>query len=192
MGSFSLESIAGSLGLGGLFSDSKFSVDGFSSYFEGGARAYLFWWIPASPRIQGTLMDDDFRFLVRSSKVPATNIEEINIEQQGLNFKMAGKKTFDDWTLTFNVDKDADLRKKFEKWSNLICDVNNEGISNKYWDDYTSRQRFQMLNGDGDEILTVILEGAWPKMIGETTMDYSNQDFAQFDVTFAYQFHTIE
>jgi hypothetical protein len=189
---FSLESIADTLGLGGLFSDDKFSIDNFSAYFEGGARSYLFMWEPGSPLISPTLLNNDFRYLVRASKVPATTIEEINIEQQGINFKMAGKKSFDSWTVSFNVDKNAYLRIKFEEWSNFIQEVNTEGISNKYWDDYTSTQEFKMLDGGGDPILNIKLYGAWPKTIGEITMDYSNQDFAQFDVEFSYLYHIIE
>jgi hypothetical protein len=173
--------------LGGL------DIDTFVTQFNGGARSYLFEW---QPNTSLGIMGENDRFLVRASKIPATNIEPIIVEYQQIDFKFGGKKKYDDWTISFNVDRKADIRRKFEEWSNLIHEVKRDGFYHKYFDNYKSDETFKML-GKGSvfaikDILGVKLYGVWPSSIGEIEMDYSNQDFAHFDVTFSYQYHIIE
>jgi len=168
-------------------------LDTFATNFNGGARAYLFEWVPNTSL---GIMNEKDKFLVTASKVPATVIEPIVIEYQQVEFKFGGKKKFDDWTLSFNVDNAAEIRKKFEKWYNKIHQVEKDGFSHKYLKDYKSDEEFHMIGKSSllssiDTILTVKLIDAWPSSIGEITMDYSDQNFAQFDVTFSYQYHII-
>ena len=42
------------------------------------------------------------------------------------------------------------------------------------------------------EILTYTLVKAYPSSVGEVPLDYGVVDYAQFDVSFTYQYHTIE
>jgi len=171
----------------------SFSVDKFSTYFEGGARAYLFKWKPGSPTSGIVNISDDYIYLVKASSIPQSSVEEIVTEYQHLNFKMGGKRVFDDWTLSFLVDIKSKIRGDFEKWMNGITQVGKDNIFiQHYLSEYTSTQDFYMLDGDGLDILHVTLFDAWPKTIGPVTMDYSSQDFAQFDVTFSYLYHEIK
>jgi len=162
------------------------NIDEFSSYFKGGAKSYLFEWTPNTKFLR-----NDFKFLVRASSVPSTSIEEIVVEYQQINFKMGGKKNFEDWTISLNIDPKSDVRKKFEDWSNKIHEVGDNKYVHHYSKDYVSIEEFYMLDGNGNKLLTVKLFDAWPKTIGSITMDYSSQDFAQFDVTFSYLYHII-
>jgi hypothetical protein len=169
-------------------------IDTFSTNFNGGARSYMFEWEPST--VLGIMSKTD-RFLVRASKIPSTTIDHIVIEYQQIDFKFGGKKKYDDWTISFNVDKVADIRRKFEKWSNLIHEVKKDSFAHKFFKDYKSDETFSMLGKKSgpltiSDILIVKLYGVWPSSIGEIEMDYSNQDFAHFDVTFSYQYHIIE
>lgn len=167
------------------------TIDEFSFYFRGGAKSYLFEWIPNAPASISSFVRD-YKYLVRSTSIPSTTIEEITVNYQQVDFKMGGKKIFDDWVVSFNVDKDANIRVSFEEWSNLIHSIENGFFNHKLFDNYTSNESFHMLNGKGETILNITLYHAWPKSISPITLDYSSQDFAQFDVTFSYMYHEIK
>jgi len=160
-----------------------FDLNAFKSNFQGGARAYLFMYAPNTPTTV-----DSYKYLVRSTSLPETTLEEIMVNWQGLDYKMSGKQTFTDWTITFNVDKTYNLRKDFEDWIGLahqIADVHKYGSPSEYMRDQT----LILLDYDGSEISQFTLVDAWPKSVGPVTLDYSSQDLAQFDVTFTYQYH---
>ena len=174
----------------------NFSIDDFQTYFEGGARAYLFKWDP--PSDMGFSSSDTM--LVKATTLPETTVEEHVVEYQQLNFKMAGKKTFNDWTVSFVMDKTASIRVKFEKWMNKIHNINSGGsFQQNYYNEYITQMDFRMLDyggvfgiKTGKKLLKMTLYNAWPKSIGPVTLDYSSQDFAQFDVTFSYLYHYME
>jgi hypothetical protein len=168
-----------------------FNLEAFKTAFKGGARAYLFSWVPSFP--SGVTGYKDAAYLVRSTSLPEDTVEEILVNWQGADFKMAGKRTFSDWTITLNCDRNSEVRQSFEDWVKLIHDV---GGSNNYgepsYDGYFTTQTLQMLGYSGEPINTMKLEGAWLKSIGAITLDYSSMDVAQFDITFTYQYHTFE
>lgn len=174
-----------------------FDLDSFSNSFAGGARAYLFEWKP----VFTLLSNKGYQFLVKSTNVPSTTIEEIIVDYQQINYKVGGKKTFEDWTVSLNVDVDAKVRTDFEKWSDKIHKVKeSEGYQHFYPDDtqYMSQETFTMYGlsdipfGEFDGKLEITLYNTWPKIIGPITLDYGNQDFATFDVTFSYLYHKIK
>lgn len=181
-----------------LFGQQEFSIDNFITEFQGGAKSFLFVWEPQILNADGNSIDEQSkrkrRYLVRSSSFPASNVEEIIVEMQGLDFKMGGKRTYEDWNLQFNVDVDGKIRKEFEEWMQGIHKVTDKENKHFYLDHYSSTQTFKMLKSDGsfsDPLLEIKLYNAWPKSIGPIALDYSSIDFAQFDVTFSYQYHTI-
>jgi hypothetical protein len=178
---------------------SYFSITDFSTYFKGGARSYLFEW--SSPNIGGifSVLNEE-KMLVKATTLPETTVEEHIVEYQQLNFKMAGKKTFNDWTVSFVMDRSGSIRLKFEKWMNKIHNINsnNGPFQQNYYDKYIEPQMtFKMLNyglpfETGTELIKITLHNVWPKSIGPVTLDYSSQDFAQFDVTFSYLYHYMD
>jgi len=181
-----------------------FDIEAFSIQFDGGARAYLFEY---APNIKGIAYNEDNKIYVKATSLPSTSIEEHMIEYQGINYKMGGKKTFEDWTVTFNLDKDGQLRKDFEAWTQLVQEIKEDGtMIHKYPSNYVLDQYFYMLGtldigldpmnldisiSNEPKILEIKLYNAWPKSISPISLDYSSQDFAQFDVTFSYLYHII-
>jgi len=195
----------------GFLSDTTFSVDAFADYFQGGAKAFLFMWEPDMPTdIVSSAEQKKRRYLVRSSTLPQSSVEELVVEYQGLNYKFGGKRSFEDWNITFNVDINAKIRYEFEQWMQKIHEVNdktdfdNDSVINRHLypgkdpgassgkEGYFSTQTFKMLRGDGSDLIVIKLYNAWPKVIGPVTLDYSTQDFAQFEVTFSYMYHEFD
>ena len=163
-----------------------FNINDFKSNFEGGARAYLFMYKPNLP-----VTTVDSKYLVRASTFPETTVEEILVQWQGIDYKLAGKQTFTDFTITFNVDLKAAIRDDFEEWTKMIHNVPGDHKYGKP-SDYSRNQDLVLLDYEGNEMMNVKLVDAWPKSVAAITLDYSSMDVMQFDVTFAYLYHEIE
>jgi hypothetical protein len=192
-----------------------FKLDEFTSIFrqKGGARSYLFMYMPFFPldildtgldalelKQQGNLTKEQrdllrtmslMSFHVRATTMPESTIEELILNWQGSDFKVGGKRTYSDWTITFNVDSKYEIREDFEEWLDLISKFKDFRNDYGKMDKYMEHQTLYLLNGKGEKVSTVTLIDAWPKSVGPVTLDYSNMDIAQFDVTFSYQYHKI-
>jgi hypothetical protein len=91
-----------------------------STLIGGGARSNLF-----EVRIPGSIpgggiLDDDFSILCKASQLPASNIGMIDVPFRGRNFKVAGDRTFDEWSVTVINDESFKIRRTFEDWMNFI------------------------------------------------------------------------
>ena len=75
--------------------------------------------------------DQNFRFLCKAAQLPASTIAEIPVPFRGRILKVAGDRTFDEWTVTIINDERFDLRHAFEIWMHSISDlVTNTGVTN--------------------------------------------------------------
>jgi hypothetical protein len=74
------------------------------------ARAYLFY-VKINPPAGTPNLGTKQKYLVKSSTIPSSTIEEIVLPFQGGNFKFAGVSTVEDWECTFNADLNMVLRK---------------------------------------------------------------------------------
>jgi hypothetical protein len=165
----------------------QFDIEAFRSSFKGGAKSYLFYYIPNMPAGITDLTRDDVTYLVRTTALPETTLEETIVNWQGMDFKFPAKSTFADFTVTFNVDVEAKVRKMFEEWTKLIHnpETNVYGSLEEIMRDQTLR----LLDYSGNSIMEYKLMYAWPKTIGAVTLDYASTETAQFDVTFSYIYH---
>jgi hypothetical protein len=164
-----------------------FDIGTFKANFGSGARSYLFLWEPGFPGGG----KEYTKYLVRSTSVPGDNVEEITTNWQGVDMRMAGKRTYEDWSISLNIDYDAEIVKDLNDWMNKIHNIAGDGC---YGDSgYTANQTLKMLDYCGENsVLTVKLVDAWLKSIAEISLDYSAQDLAQFEITFTYLYHIIE
>lgn len=166
----------------------SFNIEAFKARFGDGAKSSLFYFQPQWPAgINASVGQEDAIYLVKTATMPSTILEEVVLNWQGFNWKFADKHTYTDITVTFNVDKEAKIRETFEQWSNLAH--NPETNFYNTHDVYMVDQRLQMVGYQGDIILEFTLFDAWPKEIGQISMDYSSSEVAMFDVTFTYSYH---
>ena len=168
----------------------EFNLEAFKANFKGGARSYLFYYIPNFPTGITGLSEDEVTYLVRTTTLPESTLEETIVNWQGFDFKFAAKHTFTDFTITFNVDRPAKVRKMYEDWIELIH--NSETNVFASLDTYMTDQRIRLLDYDGTKVMDYILYNAWVKTVGPVTLDYAATDTAQFDVTFTYSHHKVE
>lgn len=178
------------MGSQALLQDGAFSVENIRKSFNSGARGYLFYFTPEFPDIGGDMETKKATFLVRSTTIPTSNINEIIVPWQGHQYKIAGTQSFTDWSVTFNCDAQTKIFEKYMYWLDLMHNggTSVHGDPSKYLKD----QKLQMLDLDGKTgVLNIQLIGAYPKTVDAITLDYSAVDIAQFSVTFNYQYHVI-
>jgi hypothetical protein len=170
------------------------SIDDFKTNFQTGARSYLFYCKPIFPSITGLLYPsgqiENTKFLVRSTQLPSVSLEEQATSWQGFEYKTAGKYTYDNWTISFNVDAYANIRNNYALWCKYILDpaTNKHAYPNQYFVD----QEIELLGLDFVPIAKYTLKYAFPSQVGDVNLDYTNTDFAQFDVTYSYTYFTHE
>jgi hypothetical protein len=169
--------------------DINFNLDAFKAGFGDGARSNLFYFIPNFPASIDEGLGDRTRFLVKSTSLPDTTIEEVAVDWQGYNFKFAGKHTYSDFTVVFSVDRKAKIRLAFENWVNKKI---HNPLTNEYFtsDSYMRDQKLQWLGYDGEVIMEYTLFNAWPSKLGAIALDYSTGAISTFDVAFAYSHFT--
>jgi hypothetical protein len=142
--------------------------------------------IQTSGTLTGT---ENFKYYVKASSLPESTVEEVSTFWAGQQYKMSSVRRSQDWTVTFLVNNDASLIRKFWEWHLIM----HNPESNMYGSpkDYMADQVIQLLGIDGYPICTYKLFGAWPKSIGQVDLDYSSNEFAEVAITFAYQYHTV-
>jgi len=87
----------------------------------GGARASLFEVFLNLPAgIGEPTAQNQFRFVCKASQIPASTVSAIEVPYFGRKVKMAGNRTFDNWTVTIINDEDFLVRNALEKWSSYI------------------------------------------------------------------------
>jgi hypothetical protein len=126
-------------------------------------------------------------YLVRSTSLPSSHVEEKTVEWPGLAYKYAGNRVYDDWSVIFNVDEQGKILQKFTEWQRLIEDpmINKRALSG----DYMRDQQICLIDYSGNSLQLYTLHGAWPKSVNAVALDYSNNDVAQVEIVFSYQFH---
>jgi len=106
------------------------TIDKFKSRLSGGiARPNLFEVVLAFPDgvVDASVNDLDAksRFLVKAAALPASNITPINVPFRGRVLKIAGDRTFDEWTISVINDSDFAIRSSFERWMNSMAKVSD-------------------------------------------------------------------
>ena len=180
------------------------TIDKFKSRISGGiARPNLFEVVLATP--DGVVDTDvnDFgiksRFLVKAAALPASNIAPISVPFRGRTLKIAGDRTFDEWTVTVINDTDFAIRSSMERWMNSIAKVSdNSGLTNP--EDYIKdlkiyqlgravvAQNTQASETDMPILRTYKFHGCFPTNVSQLDLSYDQSDaLEEFTVTFQVQ-----
>ena len=177
----------------------------------GGARPNLFEVvIPSFPSGINDAWDQeeqrDFKFLCKASQLPGSTVPAISVPFRGRILKVAGDRTFDDWTITVINDESFNLRTAFEKWMNGISKLDDgTGIvnPNSYMTDAMVRQLGRSNtagstdNNNGGGQQNVILRtynffDIFPTEVSAIDLSYDTSDtIEEFTVTFAVQYYAI-
>ena len=169
-----------------------FNISNFKSsgLVGGGARPSLF-----DVEIIGRQGLESLRFLARATQLPAMTIQSVDVPYFGRKIKVAGDRTFADWSITIMNDEDFKLRARFEEWSNqmntIISNVNMSGNSPaSYKSEAIVRQYSKAGKATEDKpIRAYKFVGIFPTQIDAINLDWDTTNAIEtFDVTFAYDY----
>ena len=155
----------------------------------GGARANQFkvtMPFPGYSQVGGEI--EELAFLCKITQLPAMTVGPITVPFRGRQIKVAGDRTYADWTITVINDTNFKLRNAFERWQNGINNATDgEGLTNPA--DYQVDAFVDQLDRNGSQIKSYTLRGAYPIEVGQIELDYGNNDtIEEFQVTFNYQY----
>jgi hypothetical protein len=160
----------------------------------GGARPALFEIYLSIPdgvqAEQGS--DDKFRFTCRAAQIPAATIGNVEIPYFGRKIKLAGDRTFADWTVTVMNDEDFLVRGMFEKWSNSLNRLQaniRDPIYEGNESSYKAIMNIVQYGKTGQIIRSYDMYGAFPTSVDAISLDWdTTNQIETFQVTFAYDY----
>ena len=134
--------------------------------------------------------------MCKSAQLPASNVGVIEVPFRGRTVKIAGDRTFDNWSATFINDKDMKARGYFEKWLNIINThkANTAGVIDPtaYGTSVVVRQLEKDENSNGTELRSYKLWYAFPTSSSAIDLAYdSNDQIEEFSVEFQYSYWTV-
>jgi hypothetical protein len=158
----------------------------------GGARPSLFnifLSVPQGIGIDNTSVDK-FRFVCRSAELPESTVSAIDVPYFGRKVKVAGDRSFGDWSVTVMNDEDFAVRSMFETWSNALNRmVSNIRDPNVAAENYKTDLEVIQYGKDGSAIRSYMFVGAFPTSIGAISLSWdSASSIEEFPVTFSYDY----
>ena len=139
-------------------------------------------------------------YMCKSAALPATSVGTVELPFRGRVIKVPGDRSYETWTGTFYMDDAFALRSAYEKWIELTNGVDKNTASADIVDTWVDIQVTQLdkFGGKGAadatklaELRTYKLVQAFPVSVSQVSLAYDNNDsYEEFDVEFAYQYHT--
>ena len=155
----------------------------------GGARANLFEVVLTFPDLAqpDSAVLDKARFLVKAARLPASNIQQIDVAFRGRILKIAGDRTFDSWSITVINDTDFAIRSAFERWMNVINRLSdNTGAVNPA--DYQADAYVYQLDRDGQSLRAYRFYDTFPTQVGPIELSYDATGIQEFTVELQVQY----
>jgi hypothetical protein len=163
-------------------------VDDFKSKLRGGgARPNLFKASLNFPAYAGGDVELS-SFLCKTAALPVSEMALVTVPFRGRQLKIAGDRTFANWTVTIINDTDFSVRDAMERWMNGInAHQANTGLSNPV--DYEADLSVDQLDRNGDVLKTYNFRGCFPTNVSEIALSYETNDtIEEFTVEFAIQY----
>ena len=126
------------------------------------------------------------QFLCKTASLPGQTIEQTDIKYKGLQIKLAGDRTFEDWEVGIYNDTDFSSRNAIEQWMADIVPLDSS-IGPVGYDYMVDRATVSQMSRDDSIIATYEFFNMWPKSIGAIELDTAGgEEVETFTTTFAY------
>lgn len=154
----------------------------------GGARQNLFQVDISNPA--NNAGDRKTRFMCQAAQLPGSDLGVIPVFYFGRQMKLAGDRTFAEWTVTIINDEDFLIRNAMEEWSNRINRLQRN--VREIGPGYKSQASVTQFGKDGTKIRTYDFNGIFPSNISPIELDWSTTDQIElFQVTFQYDYWSV-
>lgn len=158
----------------------------------GGARNSLFQVTIQNPA--NGVADIKVPFLVKAAQIPASTLGLIEVPYFGRKIRLAGDRTFGDWTVTVINDEDFLIRNAMEQWSNQIQSLQGNlrtfGAASPLL--YKAQAQVTQFSKTGIPIRTYTFNGIYPSEISPIELNWESTDaIEEFTVTFQYDWWEV-
>jgi len=165
-----------------------FNVNDFKgALVGGGARSSLFYVELTTPFAQ-TLPTS--RFMVKAAQIPAATLGQIDVPYFGRQIKVAGNRTFAEWTPTIINDESFEIRTAMENWSSrinaYIGNTNTTGSGNP--ENYKSDATVIQFSQTGNAIKSYKFVGLFPTEVSTIDLAWDAEGIQDFTTTFVYDY----
>ena len=172
------------------------NVSGFLSKVSQGVRPNMFEVSIQFPDTAGAEDTEIVTYMCKSAALPSSNVGVIEVPFRGRTVKIAGDRTFDNWSATFINDKDFKTRSYFEKWLEQINShqANTAGIVDptQYGRTVTVKQLEKDDSTGGEVVRSYKLWYAFPTSASAIDLAYdSNDQIEEFSIEFQYSYWTV-
>ena len=157
---------------------------------QGGARPSLFeiqLFQPAGGTLNGGDLISKSPFMVRAGQMPGSTLGTVIVPYFGRQVKLAGNRTFDDWTVTVMNDEDFKIRNAMENWSHRINNhsenINEYGVNPSQ---YKAQAQVKQYSKEGGVIQTYKFDGLYPIAVSPIDLAWESEAIEEFTITFAY------
>ena len=153
----------------------------------GGARANQFkvtMPFPGYAQVGGEI--EELAFLCRATSLPGMQVPSFGVPFRGRNIKIAGDRTFEDWSVTIINDSEFSARSSLEAWQQDIQELDS-GVGMASNDYLLSRAFVEQLGKDDAVLARYEFFNMYPKNIAAIELNYETVDaLEEFTVDFTY------
>lgn len=175
-----------------------FNINTFRAQLLGdGARPTLFEVEIYFPPTLGAFPTEQGKYQCKATNLPTSTIGIIDVPYFGRKIKVAGDRTYDDWTCTFLNDENFNVRNALEYWSNAMDQHSttfeqkrvNGATESPY--SYVSTVIVNQYGKQGEIIKTYSLVNAFPNNVGQIDVSWeANDQIEEFDVQWSFDYFT--
>ena len=171
------------------FSVTQFAAQGLPF---GGARGSLFEVDIQTPAGVPNI-GDRIRFQCRAAQIPAATINNLNVNYFGREVKVAGNRTFAEWSPTILNDEDFQVRDAMEGWSNAInsfqSNLRSPALASLA--SYRTRATVTQFSKTGQRLRTYNFENIFPTEVSTIELSWDSDAIEEFTVTFQYDYWEV-
>lgn len=158
----------------------------------GGARPTLFQVTIQNPA--NSVGDVKVPFMCEATSIPEATLGTATVPYFGRVIKLAGDRTFADWTVTIINDEDFIIRNAMEEWSNRINtfqgNLRTFGSASPLL--YKSQAQVTQYSKTGVPVRTYQFNGIWPISISNIALSWGDQNaIERFQVQFAVDYWEV-
>jgi len=159
----------------------------------GGARPALFQVIMNNP--VNAAGDAKLPFMAKAAQIPASTIGTIEVPYFGRKIKIAGDRTFAEWTVTIVNDEDFLIRNSMEEWMQSINshlgNVRKFGAASPLL--YKQNAQVVQYSKTGLPVRQYTFNGMWPTEVSTIDLAWESTDaIEEFTVTFNYDYWEVD
>lgn len=169
-----------------------FNVNEFAGALKaGGARNSLFQVNITNP-VNG-VADIQVPFLCKGAQIPASTLGTVEVPYFGRTIKIAGNRTYAEWSPTIINDEDFAIRNAMEQWMNSINSFqgNLRQLGGSAPSLYKAGAQVTQFSQTGEVLRVYDFVGLYPSEVGTIDLAWDTEGIEEYTITFQYDYWQV-